>query len=83
MATLAKEGIDPSTKTTDIPQRSGYFIGFGQVWCENTREQAAACEPRPIRHSGWNVEGKNGSVQNFDEFGQGLPAAKSEQPMKP
>jgi putative endopeptidase len=81
MATLAKEGVDPTTKTDGYTAAQRYFIGFGQVWCENTREQAARLRAKTDPHSSgmWRV---NGSVQNFDEFGKAF-GCKAGQPMTP
>ncbi len=81
MSTLAKQGIDPSAKVDGYTAAQRYFIGFGQVWCENTREQAARLRARTDPHSAgmWRV---NGSVQNFDEFGKAF-GCKAGQPMTP
>jgi putative endopeptidase len=81
MSTLAKEGMDPAAKSDGYTAAQRYFIGFGQVWCENTREQAARLRARTDPHSAgmWRV---NGSVQNFDEFGKAF-GCKVGQPMMP
>jgi putative endopeptidase len=81
MATLAKEGIDPAAKTDDFTAAQRFFIGFGQVWCENTREQTARLRAKTDPHSAgrWRA---NGSVQNFDQFGKAF-GCKVGQPMMP
>jgi putative endopeptidase len=81
MSTLAKEGMDPAAKSDGYTAAQRYFIGFGQVWCENTREEAARLRARTDPHSSgmWRV---NGSVQNFDEFGKAF-GCKVGQPMMP
>ena len=81
LSTLAQEGTDPAAKVDGYTAAQRYFIGFGQVWCENTREQAARLRARTDPHSAgmWRV---NGSVQNFDEFGKAF-GCKVGQPMMP
>jgi len=68
-------------------ERDGYtpaqrfFISFGQVWCENQREEAARMQAKTNPHStgDWRVKG---TVQNFDEFGKAF-GCKVGQPMMP
>ena len=81
MATLAQQGVDPSAKIDDFTPAQRFFIGFGQVWCENSREQAARLQARTNPHSTgqWRT---NGSVQNFDQFGKAF-GCKAGQPMMP
>ena len=72
---------------TVAPQIDGYtpaqrfFLAFGQIWCENVREQAARSRALTDPHSPgqWRV---NGAVQNFDEFGKAFSCKKSA-PMYP
>jgi putative endopeptidase len=69
------------------PQIDGYtpaqrfFLSFGQIWCENVREQAARSRALTDPHSPgqWRV---NGAVQNFDEFGKAFSCKKGA-PMYP
>jgi putative endopeptidase len=58
-----------------------YFIAFGQVWCENTREANARVLAKTDPHSSgeWRIKG---SVQNFPEFGKAF-GCKVGQPMMP
>ncbi len=82
MQTLAQQGDGATTKTIDgYTPAQRYFIGFGQVWCENTREQTARMRAMTDPHSSgqWRT---NGSVQNFDEFGKAF-GCKVGQPMMP
>jgi putative endopeptidase len=81
MSTLAKDGTDPSTKIDGFTAAQRFFIGFGQVWCENTREQTARLRAKTDPHSAgrWRA---NGSVQNFDAFGKAF-GCKAGQPMMP
>jgi putative endopeptidase len=72
---------------TVAPQIDGYtpaqrfFLSFGQIWCENVREQAARSRAMTDPHSPgqWRV---NGAVQNFDEFGKAFSCKKGA-PMYP
>jgi putative endopeptidase len=82
MDTLAKE-----SPGTTAPQIDGYtpsqrfFLAFGQVWCENVRDEAARANALTDPHSPgkWRV---NGAVQNFDEFGKAFSCKKGA-PMYP
>ncbi len=58
-----------------------FFIGFGQVWCQNETEQSARVLAKTDPHSTgeWRVKG---TVQNFDEFGKAF-GCKVGQPMMP
>jgi putative endopeptidase len=81
MATLAKE---PGTATTEIDgytPAQRFFLAFGQVWCQNVREQSARNSALTDPHSPgqWRT---NGSVQNFDEFGKAFNCKKGA-PMYP
>ncbi len=79
--TLAKEGTDPSAKIDGYTPAQRFFLGFGQVWCENQTEQVARLRAKTDPHSSgqWRT---NGSVQNFDEFGKAF-GCKVGQPMMP
>ena len=80
--TLASEG-----KKLDGPKQDGYtpaqrfFIGFGQVWCENRREQYSRMMVKVDPHSPGKFR-VNGTVQNFDEFGKAFNCKKGA-PMYP
>jgi putative endopeptidase len=67
-----KDGYTPAQR---------FFIGFGQVWCQNQTEQSARVLAKTDPHSTgeWRT---NGSVQNFDEFGKAF-SCKAGQPMMP
>jgi putative endopeptidase len=79
---LASEGPDAATKKIDgyTPDQR-YFISFAQVWCENTREQAARVAAHVDPHSPGRFR-TNGSVQNFDAFGKAFGCKKGD-PMMP
>ena len=81
MATLAQNGTDPSVKIDGYTAAQRFFLGFGQVWCENQTEQVARLRAKTDPHSSgqWRT---NGSVQNFDEFGKAF-GCKVGQPMMP
>ena len=81
METLAQNGTDPSTKIDGYTPAQRFFLGFGQVWCENQTEQVARLRAKTDPHSSgqWRT---NGSVQNFEEFGKAF-GCKAGQPMMP
>ncbi|HEX9200141.1 MAG TPA: M13 family metallopeptidase [Acidobacteriaceae bacterium] len=58
-----------------------YFLGFAQIWCENSREANARVLAKTDPHSSgeWRVKG---AVQNFPEFGKAF-GCKVGQPMMP
>ena len=78
---LKEQGKSVDEKIDGYTEAQRYFIGFAQVWCQNSRDaynrQAALNDPHsPGR---WRI---NGSVQNFDEFGKAFNCKQS-QPMFP
>lgn len=81
MSTLAEENKSTTDKTDGYTPAQRFFISWGQVWCENTREQTARLRAKTDPHSSgeWRV---NGSVQNFDQFGKAF-GCKAGQPMMP
>jgi putative endopeptidase len=81
MDTLTKDGDSTSKKIDGYTPAQRYFLAFGQVWCENVREQTARNSALTDPHSPghWRV---NGAVQNFDEFGKAF-ACKKGAPMYP
>ena len=87
MATVAEEGAAKAEPGYVDGKKDGYtaqqrfFISFGQVWCNNTKEQAVVNRAKTDPHSTgeWRVKG---TVQNFDEFGKAF-GCKVGQPMMP
>jgi putative endopeptidase len=81
MDTLAEEGAAADKKIDGYTPAQRYFLAFGQVWCENVREQSARNYALIDPHSPgrWRV---NGAVQNFDEFGKAFSCKKGA-PMYP
>jgi len=84
--TLAKQGAAAEPGYVD-GEKDGYtpeqrfFIGFGQVWCQNQTEQSARVLAKTDPHS--TGEGRTkGTVQNFEEFGKAF-GCKVGQPMMP
>ena len=81
MATLAQEPVAAATEIDGYTPAQRFFLAFGQVWCQNVREQAARSRALTDPHSPgeWRV---NGSVENFDEFGKAFNCKKGA-PMYP
>jgi putative endopeptidase len=81
MSTLAEQNASTMAKIDDYTPAQRFFLGFGQVWCENVTEQAARLRAKTDPHSSgrWRT---NGAVQNFDEFGKAF-GCKVGQPMMP
>ena len=81
METLAAQGKSPTAEMDGYTPAQRFFISFGQVWCENQREQAAVNQAKTNPHSTgeWRVKG---TVQNFDEFGKAFGCHPG-QPMMP
>ena len=79
MDTLAHEPAAAQIDGYTPSQR--FFLAFGQVWCENVREQAARNSALVDPHSPGRSR-VNGAVQNFDEFGKAFSCKKGA-PMYP
>jgi len=79
--TLAAQGKAINEKIDGFTEAQRYFIGFAQVWCQNTKDAAArqAALTDPHSPGKWRV---NGSVQNFDEFGKAFGCTQGK-PMYP
>jgi putative endopeptidase len=81
MDTLAEQNASVTEKIDGYTPAQRFFLGFGQVWCQNQTEQSARLRAKTDPHSSgeWRA---NGSVQNFDEFGKAF-GCKVGQPMMP
>jgi putative endopeptidase len=81
MDTLAAQGAGADKAVDGYTPAQRYFLSFGQVWCQNVREQSARNSALTDPHSPgrWRV---NGAVQNFDEFGKAFSCKKGA-PMYP
>jgi putative endopeptidase len=79
--TLAAEGKQMDEQIDGYTEAQRYFIGFAQVWCDNTRDATARQSALTDPHSPgkWRVDG---TVQNFDAFGKAFGCTKG-QPMYP
>ena len=79
---LASQGGDAATRTIDgyTPDQR-YFLGYAQVWCENTREETARQLAKTDPHSSGQYR-VNGAVQNTDKFAQAFSCTKGA-PMAP
>jgi putative endopeptidase len=79
--TLAAQGKSLEEKIDGYTPAQRYFLGFAQVWCQNTKDAAArqAALVDPHSPGKWRV---NGSVQNYDEFGKAFNC-KQGTPMYP
>ncbi len=79
MDTLA--GAAPAPEIDGYSPAQRFFLAYGQLSCENIREQAARnyvlTDPHSPGH--WRV---NGAVQNFDQFGKAFGCKKGA-PMYP
>jgi putative endopeptidase len=70
-----------------VKQMDGYtpeqqfFISYGQLWCENTREETSRLRAKTDSHSPGEFR-VNGVVRNFDAFGKAF-GCKVGQPMMP
>ena len=81
LKTLAEAGKSPDDRIDGYTASQRFFIGFGQVWCQNQTEQEARLRALTDPHSSgeWRT---NGSVQNFDQFAKAF-SCKAGQPMAP
>ncbi len=79
--TLAAEGKSINDKIDGYTEAQRYFIAWGQVWCQNQSDSSARQSALTDPHSPgrWRT---NGSVQNFDEFGNAFGCTRG-QPMYP
>ncbi len=79
---LAKLGSDAATKKIDdyTPDQR-YFLGYAQVWCENTREETARMRAKTDPHSPGQFR-TNGAVQNSARFAEAF-SCKQGEPMAP
>jgi predicted metalloendopeptidase len=69
MNQLAKDAVAPSHRVDGYTETQQFFLGFAQVWCGNTREEASRLRAKVDPHS----PGKYrvlGTVQNFPAFSQ-------------
>jgi putative endopeptidase len=79
--TLASQNKSMTDQIDGYTAAQRFFIGFAQVWCQNQTEQTSRQLALTDPHSPgkWRT---NGSVQNFEEFGNAFSCHKG-QPMYP
>ncbi len=79
--TLAAQHTASDAKIDGYTPAQRFFLGFAQVWCENSKDEYARQSALTDPHSPgqWRT---NGSVQNFEEFGKAF-GCKRGQPMYP
>ncbi|AFL89971.1 putative metalloendopeptidase [Terriglobus roseus DSM 18391] len=78
---LAKLGPDASKPIDGYTPDQRYFLGFAQVWCENTRDETARMRVKTDPHSPGRFR-TNGAVQNSAKFAEAF-SCKQGQPMAP
>jgi putative endopeptidase len=78
---LARLGPDAQKPIDGYTTDQRFFLGFAQLWCENTREETAVLRAKSDPHSTgqWRV---NGTVQNSAKFAEAF-SCKQGQPMAP
>jgi putative endopeptidase len=81
MDTLAKQNASATATVDGYTPAQRFFVGFAQVWCENTREETSRMRAKTDPHSPGRFR-VNGSVVNFDKFGEAFNCKKG-QPMMP
>ncbi len=84
IALMALENILATKKRPEIggfsPEQR-FFLSFGQIWCENEREEAARLQVQTDPHSPARFR-VNGVLQNMPEFQKAF-SCKAGQPMAP
>ena len=68
-------------RSTAITPEQRFFLSFGQIWCENAREEALRLQVQTNEHSPAEFR-VNGVVENMPEFQKAF-ACKPGQPMAP
>ncbi|PWU08837.1 MAG: M13 family peptidase [Terriglobia bacterium] len=79
MALLNTIGSQNTTKIDGFTPEQRFFLSFGQVWCENQREESLRLRAQTDPHSP-GKERVNGVVRNMAEFQKAF-ACKPPQPM--
>src|ERR1700691_4061344 len=81
MNTLAKEPGTVAPQIDGYTPAQRFFLAFGQIWCENVREQAARSRALTDPHSPGQWRG-DGARHKLDEFGKAFSCNKGA-PMYP
>lgn len=78
---LARKSIARDSKNDGYTQPQQFFLGFGQVWCENVRPERERMLAQTNPHSPGKFR-TNGVVSNMPEFGEAF-GCKIGAPMRP
>ncbi len=78
MESLREKGAS-SRKIDGLTPQQRFFLGWGQIWCENSREESARLRATVNPHSPGQFR-VNGVVSNMPEFREAF-ACKAGQPM--
>ncbi len=77
-AELGKQGAGAGAAKIDgYSQDQRYFLGYAQVWCENTRPETSQVRAKTDPHSPGRFR-VNGEVQNFEKFGEAFGCKKGD-----
>ena len=79
MAYLATAATEPARTVDGFTPEQRLFIGFAQVWCENSRPEATRLRVQTNPHSPGRFR-TNGAVSNMPEFRQAF-SCKADAPM--
>ncbi len=78
---IAHMALEDTIKGQSVPLRDGFtpeqrlFLGWGQIWCQNEREESAKLRAQTDPHSPGRYR-VNGVVSNMPEFQQAFRCAK-------
>jgi len=78
---LDKLGPNSRKSVDGYTPEQRFFLGYAQVWCENTRDEAARMRAKTDPHSPGRFR-VNGVVQNTDKFAKAFSCTQG-QPMAP
>ncbi len=77
MDDLAKKSISPSERQDGYTQAQQFFLGFAQIWCENTTPETARFLAATNPHSPGQFR-TNGVIKNVPEFSQAFGCKPSD-----
>ncbi|MBV9294353.1 MAG: M13 family metallopeptidase, partial [Acidobacteriaceae bacterium] len=78
MDDLAKKSVPVSKKEDGYTQAQQFFLGFAQVWCQNTRPEEARLLAQTNPHSPGKFR-TNGVVSNVSEFSEAFGCKAGDQ----
>ena len=79
MALMATAGVSEDKKVDGFTPEQRFFLSFGQIWCENEREEILRLHAQTDPHSPGRFR-VNGVLQNMPEFQKAF-SCKTGQPM--